>query len=153
MYTKKSGFYFLQNFIFIKTGCSPIDSWHLWIWWGAAYLCVVKNRIMRFQLVITCRNDASWTLNYLLLRSRQNRHLRSVKMAKWMPLLKTFINIGSKQISAVSQRRTCKWPHHFLIAYDAQCSESNGNVNQKIFRFLFFELSSKIGVIFSEKWH
>ena len=42
-------------------------------------------------------------------------------------------------------------PHHFLIVYDAQCSESNENMNEKNFRFLFFELSSKIGVIFSEK--
>ena len=29
---------------------------------------------------------------------------------------------------------------HFLIVYDAQCSESNENMNKKIFRFLFFEL-------------
>ena len=46
-----------------------------------------------------------------------------------------------------------KWPHQKVIVNGAQCSESNGNVNEKIFRFLFFELSSKIGVIFSEKWH
>ena len=33
----------------------------------------------------------------------------------------------------------------------AECSESNGKNNKKILRFLFFELSSNIGVIFSEK--
>ena len=44
-------------------------------------------------------------------------------------------------------------PHHFLIVYDAQCSESNENVNKKNFRFLFFELSSIFHSIFSEKWH
>ena len=43
-----------------------------------------------------------------------------------------------------------KWPHHVLIVYDAQCSESNENVNQKLFQFLFFQLSSKIGVIFQK---
>ena len=58
---------------------------------------------------------------------------------------------------ALSQRRTCRPPplrndpHHFLIEYDAQCSESNENMNKKIFRFLFFELSSIFHSIFSEK--
>ena len=33
----------------------------------------------------------------------------------------------------------------------AQCSESNGKNNKKILRFLFFELSSKIWVIFFGK--
>ena len=42
-------------------------------------------------------------------------------------------------------------PHQKMIANGAQCSESNENMNKKFFRFLFFELSSKIGVIFSEK--
>ena len=43
-----------------------------------------------------------------------------------------------------------KWPHQKVIVNGAQCSESNGNDNKKNFRFLFFELSSKIGVIFSK---
>ena len=42
-------------------------------------------------------------------------------------------------------------PHQKVIANGAQCSESNENMNKKNFRFLFFELSSKIGVIFTEK--
>ena len=42
-------------------------------------------------------------------------------------------------------------PHHFLIVYDAQCSESNENMNKQFFRFLFFELSSIFHSIFSEK--
>ena len=46
-----------------------------------------------------------------------------------------------------------KCPHQKVIVNGAQCSESNGKNNKKILRFLFFELSSKIGVIFSEKWH
>ena len=64
---------------------------------------------------------------------------------------------------ALSQRRTCRPPSPsemtpiifwlFWLNIDAQCSESNENMNEKIFRYLFFELSSKIGVIFSEKWH
>ena len=60
-------------------------------------------------------------------------------------------------ILAYSQRRTCRppppsemTPSFFFIAGGAQCSESNGNDNKKNFRFLFFELSSKIGVIFSK---
>ena len=43
--------------------------------------------------------------------------------------------------------------HQKVIANGAQFSESNENMNKIFFRFLFFELSSKIGVIFSEKWH
>ena len=39
------------------------------------------------------------------------------------------------------------------IMNGAECSEYNGKNNKKILRFLFFELSSKIGVIFSEKEH
>ena len=42
-------------------------------------------------------------------------------------------------------------PRQKVIANGAQCSESNENVDTNFFRFLFFELSSKIGVIFSEK--
>ena len=42
-----------------------------------------------------------------------------------------------------------KCPHQKVIVNGAQCSESNGKNNKKILRFLFFELSSKIGVIFS----
>ena len=59
--------------------------------------------------------------------------------------------------SAFSHLKTCRPPplrndpHQKMIANGAQCSESNENMNTKFFRFLFFELSSKIGVIFSEK--
>ena len=42
-------------------------------------------------------------------------------------------------------------PYQKVIVNGAQCSKSNGKNNKKILRFLFFELSSKIGVIFSEK--
>ena len=35
----------------------------------------------------------------------------------------------------------------------AECSEQYGKNNKKILRFLFFELSSKIGVILSQKCH
>ena len=48
---------------------------------------------------------------------------------------------------------TQKCPHQKVIVNGAHCSESNGKNDKKIRRFLFFELSSKIGVIFSEKWH
>ena len=44
-------------------------------------------------------------------------------------------------------------PSQVVIMNGAECSEYNGENNKKILRFLFFELSSKIGVIFSEKWH
>ena len=42
-------------------------------------------------------------------------------------------------------------PSQKVIMNGAECSESNGKNNKKILRFLFFELSSKIGVIFSLK--
>ena len=38
-----------------------------------------------------------------------------------------------------------------VIVNGAECSESNGKNDKKNFRFLFSELLSKIGVIFSEK--
>ena len=37
-----------------------------------------------------------------------------------------------------------------MFVNGVQCSESNENVHKKIFRFLFFELLSKIGVIFQK---
>ena len=44
-------------------------------------------------------------------------------------------------------------PYQKVIVNGEECSESNGKNNKKILQFLFFELSSKIGVIFSQKWH
>ena len=41
-------------------------------------------------------------------------------------------------------------PHQKVIENGAQCSESNEEVDKKNFRFLFFELSSKIRVIFQK---
>ena len=44
-------------------------------------------------------------------------------------------------------------PYQKVIVNGAQCYESNRKNNKKILRVFFFELSSKIGVIFSEKLH
>ena len=38
-----------------------------------------------------------------------------------------------------------------VIKNGAKCSEQNGKNNKKILRFFFFKLSSKTGVIFSQK--
>ena len=57
---------------------------------------------------------------------------------------------GHAEGHADMQTPSLKLPHQKVIVYGAQCSESNENVNKIFFRYLFFELSSKIGVIFSK---
>ena len=73
--------------------------------------------------------------------------------------LKKGLDIAEEEYWAVSYLRTCRppslksVPYQKVIVNDAECYEYNGKNNKKILRFLFFELSSKIGVIFSEKLH
>ena len=57
--------------------------------------------------------------------------------------------VTMKDMQTIPPHQKC--PYQKVIVNGAQCSESNAKNNKKILRFLFFELSSKIRVIFSGK--
>ena len=116
----------------------------------------VKKMIIGFWIKMQHNPTKSYQKRWYE-RGKRGKFLSKIKLSKIG--IKKIINcVQNKNIVGPVTKKDMqtppplqKWPPLFMIGYGAQCSESNGSVKKKNFRFLFSELSSKIDIFFRKK--